>query len=263
MSREREVTADLELAAALADRADEITVARFGALDLRIDTKPDLTPVTDADEAVEAKVRALLARERPGDAIFGEEQGGTPIFAGRQWVIDPIDGTKNFVRGVPVWATMIGLVHADLGPVMGVVSAPALGMRWWGFVDGGAYFNGSPIQVSSVASLPEASLSITANSLWDKIGKTVNIDELTRAASRVRGYGDFWQHMLVAQGAVDVAVDAVGLEPYDIAALIPIVHGAGGMLTNRKGIVDWRANTAVSSNGLFHSDVIEILTRKN
>jgi histidinol-phosphatase len=111
--------------------------------------------------------------------------------------------------------------------------------------------------------LSEASLSITANSLWDKIGKTVNIDEITRAASRVRGYGDFWQHMLVAQGAVDVAVDAVGLEPYDIAALIPIVHGAGGMLTNRKGIVDWRANTAVSSNGLFHSDVIEILTRKN
>ena len=130
MSGEWKVAADLELAAALADRADEITLDRFGALDLRIETKPDLTPVTDADEAVEEAIRSILARERPGDAIFGEEQGGTPVFEGRQWVIDPIDGTKNFVRGVPVWASLIALME-DGVPIVGMVSAPALNRRWW------------------------------------------------------------------------------------------------------------------------------------
>jgi histidinol-phosphatase len=132
--------------------------------------------------------------------------------------------------------------------------------RWWGVLEDGAYCNGHPISVSDVASLSEAHLSITANDLWDKIGKTQHIDNVTRAAKRVRGFGDFWQHMLVAQGAVDVAVDAVGLEPYDIAALIPIVQAAGGRLTNRKGVVDWRANTAISSNGAFHDDIIAMLT---
>jgi fructose-1,6-bisphosphatase/inositol monophosphatase family enzyme len=130
MSGEQEVVADLELASTLADRADEITLARFGALDLRVDTKPDLSPVTDADEAVEAEIRTILARQRPDDAIFGEEQGGTPVLEGRQWVIDPIDGTKNFVRGVPVWASLIALLE-DGVPTVGVISAPALNRRWW------------------------------------------------------------------------------------------------------------------------------------
>ena len=129
MSGEREVAADLELASTLADRADEITLARFGALDLRVDTKPDLSPVTDADEAVEVEIRAILARQRPDDAIFGEEQGGTPILEGRQWVVDPIDGTKNFVRGVPVWASLIALLEDGI-PIVGMVSAPALNRRW-------------------------------------------------------------------------------------------------------------------------------------
>ena len=129
MSGEQEVVADLELASTLADRADKITVARFGALDLRVDTKPDLSPVTDADEAVEAEIRRILARQRPDDAIFGEEQGGTPVLEGRQWVIDPIDGTKNFVRGVPVWASLIALLEDGI-PIVGMVSAPALNRRW-------------------------------------------------------------------------------------------------------------------------------------
>jgi histidinol-phosphatase len=259
-----DLAAELDFALSVADAADAYTLPHFQARSFNVSLKENQTEVTEIDRGCETLVMDLIRSARPHHAWYGEEHGAGGLSSSEfTWVVDPIDGTSNFVRGVPVWATLIALVHADLGPVMGVASAPALGMRWWGFVDGGAYFNGSPIQVSSVASLSEASLSITANSLWDKIGKTTHIDELTRAASRVRGYGDFWQHMLVAQGAVDVAVDAVGLEPYDIAALIPIVCGAGGMLTNRKGIVDWRANTAISSNGLFHSDVIEILTRKN
>ena len=254
---------ELEFAVTLADLADAVTLPFFESRNFTVDLKANQTEVTEVDRHTETVIMDMVRTQRPDHGWYGEEHGASNNNAEWTWVIDPIDGTSNFVRGVPIWATLIALVHRERGPVLGFVSAPAMQSRWWGVIDGGAFFNGAPMHVSSVASLAEASLSITANSLWDKIGKTVNIDELTRAASRVRGYGDFWQHMLVAQGAVDVAVDAVGLEPYDIAALIPIVHGAGGMLTNRKGIVDWRANTAVSSNGLFHSDVIEILTRKN
>ena len=258
-----DLAAELDFALSLADAADAYTLPHFQARSFNVSLKENQTEVTEIDQGCETLVMDLIRTSRPHHGWYGEEHGSGGSSAEWTWVIDPIDGTSNFVRGVPVWATLIALVHADLGPVMGVVSAPAMGMRWWGVVDGGAYFNGVPIHVSSVSSLSEASLSITANSLWDKIGKTENIDRLTRAASRVRGYGDFWQHMLVAQGAVDVAVDAVGLEPYDIAALMPIVQAAGGVLTNRKGAVDWRANTAVTSNGLFHSHVIEILTHKH
>ena len=255
-----DLAAELDFALTLADAADAYTLPHFEARSFSVSLKENQTEVTEIDRGCEELVMNMIRQQRPHHAWYGEEHGsgGESEWT---WVIDPIDGTSNFVRGVPVWATLIGLVHADLGPVMGVVSAPAMQSRWWGIVGEGAYLNGRPIRVSQVSSLAEASLSITANSLWDKIGKTTHIDELTRSASRVRGYGDFWQHMLVAQGAVDVAVDAVGLEPYDIAALLPVVQAAGGMLTNRKGVVDWRANTAISSNGLFHSDVIGILTR--
>jgi histidinol-phosphatase len=254
---------ELAFALTLADVADKYTLPHFLARTFKVSLKENTTEVTEIDQGCETLIMDLIRVERPHHSWYGEEHGSGGSSSEWTWVVDPIDGTSNFVRGVPIWATLIALVHSQLGPVMGVVSAPALGMRWWGFHDGDAFFNGSPIHVSKVSSLSEASLSITTNSLWDKIGKSSHIDELTRNASRVRGYGDFWQHMLVAQGAIDVAVDAVGLEPYDIAALIPIVQGAGGVLTNRKGIVDWRANTAVSSNGLFHSEVIEILTRKS
>ena len=255
-----DLAVELDFALSLADAADAYTLPHFQSRSFNVSLKENQTEVTEIDQGCETLVMDLIRTGRPHHSWYGEEHGsgGSSEWT---WVIDPIDGTSNFVRGVPVWATLIGLVHADVGPVMGVVSAPAMSFRWWGFHDGGAYFNGNPIHVSSVGSLSDASLSITANSLWDKIGKTSHIDELTRAASRVRGFGDFWQHMLVAQGAVDVAVDAVGLEPYDLAALLPIVQGAGGMLTNRKGVVDWRANPAISSNGLFHTDLIEILSR--
>jgi len=262
MSREREVTADLELAAALADRADEITVARFGALDLRIDTKPDLTPVTDADEAVEAEVRAILARERPGDAIFGEEQGGTPAFEGRQWVIDPIDGTKNFVRGVPVWASLIALLE-DGVPTVGMVSAPALRRRWWAGHGLGAHtcFGGDAprrIRVSGVAELSAASLSFSDLSGWAEAGVRNQFLALTDAVWRVRAYGDFFSYCLLAEGAVDIATEPE-VKLWDLAALDVLVREAGGEFTSVDGRPGPHGGSAVASNGLLHSAVLAAL----
>ena len=168
------VGSDLDLALELAACADAITLARFGALDLRVAHKPDLTPVTDADEAVEAALREVLARERPGDDVFGEEQGGTVRMSGRQWVIDPIDGTKNFVRGVPVWASLIALLQ-DGVPVVGMVSAPALNRRWWAGRGLGAHTSFAdgtprPIAVSGVADLSAASLSFSDLTGWAERG---------------------------------------------------------------------------------------------
>jgi histidinol-phosphatase len=262
MSREREVTADLQLAGTLADRADGITVARFGALDLRIDTKPDLTPVTDADEAVEAEVRAILARERPGDAIFGEEQGGTPVFEGRQWVIDPIDGTKNFVRGVPVWASLIALLQ-DGVPIVGMVSAPALKRRWWAGHGLGAHTrfgDNAPrrITVSGVADLGAASLSFSDLSGWAEAGLRPQFLALTDAVWRVRAYGDFFSYCMLAEGAVDIAAEPE-VKLWDLAALDILVREAGGEFTNVDGRPGPHGGSAVATNGALHSAVLATL----
>src|ERR1700752_4562237 len=215
---------DLTLALILADRADALTRARFGALDLRIDTKPDLTPVTDADRAVEADLREVLGRERPHDSVVGEEFGGTTNFTGRQWIIDPIDGTKNFVRGVPVWASLIALLD-DGVPSVGVVSAPALQRRWWAASGHGAFaaLGDAParrLSVSSVAQLNSASLSFSSLSGWAVLGLRGRFLELTDAVWRVRAYGDFLSYCLVAEGAVDIAaepeVSVWDLAPLDI-----------------------------------------------
>ena len=262
MSGEREVTADLELAKKLADHADAITVARFGALDLRIDTKPDLTPVTDADEAVEAEVRAILAHERPGDAIFGEEQGGTPIFEGRQWVIDPIDGTKNFVRGVPVWASLIALLQDGI-PIVGMVSAPALRRRWWAGHGLGAHTSfdySAPrrIAVSGVADLAAASLSFSDLSGWAEAKRRTQFLALTDAVWRVRAYGDFFSYCLLAEGAVDIAAEPE-VKLWDLAALDILVREAGGEFTSLDGRPGPHGGSAVATNGTLHSAVLAAL----
>ena len=262
MSGEWKVASDLELAAALADRADEITLDRFGALDLRIDTKPDLTPVTDADEAVEAQIRAILAHDRPGDAIFGEEQGGTPIFEGRQWVIDPIDGTKNFVRGVPVWASLIALLE-DGVPIVGMVSAPALRRRWWaghGLGAHTAFGDGTPrrIAVSGVADLGAASLSFSDLSGWAEAGLREQFLALTDAVWRLRGYGDFFSYCLLAEGAVDIACEPE-VKLWDLAALDVLVREAGGAFTSLDGRPGPHGGSAVATNHLLHSAVLATL----
>ena len=170
-------------------------------------------------------------------------------------MIDPIDGTTNFVRGVPVWATLIALVRNGV-PELGVVSAPAMGFRWWATSGGGAFFNGTRIYASSTAAVSEAHVSTTPNAGWQAVGGIPKLVQLQTDALRARGFGDFWQHMLVAQGAIDVAVDVIGLQPYDNAAIYPIVQEAGGTITDRFGNADWQADSSVSSNGVLHAEVI-------
>ncbi|MDR3654492.1 MAG: histidinol-phosphatase [Mycobacterium sp.] len=253
---------DLTLAMALADRADAITSARFGALDLRVDTKPDLTPVTDADRAVETGVRGALSRERPADGVVGEEFGGTAAFSGRQWVVDPIDGTKNFVRGVPVWASLIALLEAGV-PSVGVVSAPALQRRWWAAQGRGAFVavDGGPprrLSVSSVSELSSASLSFSSLSGWAQRGLRERFIELTDAVWRVRAFGDFLSYCLVAEGAVDIAAEPE-VSVWDLAPLDILVREAGGTLTGLDGEAGPHRGSAVATNGLLQRRVLDSL----
>ncbi|GAC56331.1 histidinol-phosphate phosphatase [Gordonia hirsuta DSM 44140 = NBRC 16056] len=254
--------ADLALAQQLADAADELTSARFGALDLQVDDKPDLTPVTDADLACERLLREHLARQRPADAVLGEEFGGDAALSGRQWVIDPIDGTKNFVRGVPVWATLIALLD-DGVPVVGVISAPALGRRWWAAAGGGAFTRApgrepQPITVSGVGELSSSSLAFSSLSGWADRGIRDRFVDLTDAVWRVRGYGDFWNYCLVAEGAVDVAAEPE-VSLWDLAPLDVLVREAGGRFTALDGTPGPAGGSAVATNALLHDDVLAAL----
>ena len=253
---------DVALALRMADAADALTLDRFGALDLRVDSKPDLTPVTDADKSVETALRETLAAERPEDLVLGEEFGGEPVFTGRQWVVDPIDGTKNFVRGVPVWATLIALLH-DGVPVVGVASAPALQRRWWAGSGEGAFATvagGSArrISVASVADLHSASLSFSSLSGWAKRGLRDRFIELTDAVWRVRGYGDFFSYCLLAEGAVDIAAEPE-VSLWDLGALDILVREAGGAFTNLDGVPGPHGGSVVATNGLLQNAVLNIL----
>ena len=246
----------LDTALRAADTADEVSHAGFKNRKFTVSRKADNSEVTEIDRNTETAITSVLRDATPGFGIYGEEHGiSGPTDAEYTWVIDPIDGTTNFVRGVPVWGSLIALVHNEV-PVLSVVSAPALGMRWWASVGDGAYFNGTRIYVSTVKDLAEAHVSTTPNKGWEKVGGLPALQQLQVDALRSRGFGDFWQHMLVAQGAIDIAIDAIGLAPYDNAALYPIVQEAGGTITDRHGNVDWRANSSVSSNGLLHRTVI-------
>jgi histidinol-phosphatase len=217
------VSPDLVFALSLADDADAITLGRFRAADLHVDTKPDLTPVSEADRAVETALRERIERERPGEPVLGEEEGGADASG---WVLDPIDGTRNYTRGIPVWATLIA--YADR---VAVVSAPALGRRWWAERGVGAYADGQRIHVSAIDRLGDATVLYALDRplparAWD--------------AWHVRGFGDFWAHMLVAEGAAEVAVDASRLAVWDTAPLGIILDEAGG-----------RFDDPISWNGLL------------
>jgi histidinol-phosphatase len=251
---------DLDVALALADAADAYTLPRFETADFTLGWKDDRTEVTEADRGAEELLADLALRHRPEHAFFGEEHG----LQGREdspwrWVVDPIDGTSGFVRGIPVWATLIALTHVDHGVTVGVVSAPALGRRWWASAGGGAFANGRPCRVSEVASITDAQVCVTFNEGWDHLGLTPNLVALLQRARRARGFGDFWQHCLVAEGAVDVAIDAVGVKLYDIAAVRLIVEEAGGTFTDRHGTATHESDTAISSNGLLHAEVVAAL----
>ncbi len=262
-----DVTDDLSLALRLADRADPIALARFRATDLVVDTKPDLTPVTEADRAVELAIRAALAVERPDDAILGEEYGLTADTAAtpRRWVIDPIDGTKNYVRGVPVWACLIALV-VDGEPAVGVVSAPALGRRWWAASGAGAWASdpvtatARPLAVSAVTDLADASFSYSDDAGWAERGAAAALTALRARTWRQRAYGDFWSHVLVAEGAVDIAAEPE-LATHDLAALVPIVREAGGRMTSFDGADPLVGGSALTTNGRLHDVALDLLAR--
>jgi histidinol-phosphatase len=229
---------DLELALRLADAADALSLPRFRALDLRVETKPDRTPVTDADDAVERALLDLLARERPDDGALGEEHGTREGTSGRRWILDPVDGTRNFLRGIPVWATLIAL-EQDGSVQVGVVSAPALGRRWWARRGDGAYGDGARLRVSEVARV-EDSVVVYA----EANARTL---PLAGRAWHARGLGDFWLHMLVAEGAADAGVDeATAL--WDVAAVRVVVEEAGGRCELAGGLV--------STNGRLHEEVL-------
>jgi histidinol-phosphatase len=252
---------DLRLAHVLADGADDITSRRFRALDLDIETKPDLTPVSDADRSVEEQIRGTLKRARPRDAVLGEEYGKTG-YGNRCWIIDPIDATKNFVRGVPVWATLIALMEND-EIVVGVVSAPALNRRWWGARGGGAWTGRSltratRMNVSSVADLSNASLSFSSLSGWEEQGRLDRFLHLTRSVWRTRAFGDFWSHMMVAEGVVDVSAEPE-VSLWDLAALQVIVEEAGGMFTDLSGVPGPDGGSVVCTNGRLHAEVLRTL----
>ena len=255
---------DLRLAHVLADGVDSMALERFRAQDLHVTAKADLTPVTDVDRAIEEALRSTLARIRPRDALLGEEFGESGHGA-RRWVIDPIDGTKNFVRGVPVWAVLIALMDGE-DPVVGLVAAPGLQRRWWAAKGGGAWTGRSlsaatRCEVSTVRAMRDAFLSYSSLGGWADRYRLENFLQLTRAVARTRAFGDFWSYMLVAQGAVDIACEpAVSL--WDLAAPSVIVTEAGGRFTDLSGVDGPAGGSAVATNGPLHDEVLELLTRE-
>jgi len=248
--------ADLAFALELAALADAITTERFQAEDLAVETKPDLSPVTEADRQVEQVLRKRIGEERPGHSVIGEEFGADEKGSAR-WILDPIDGTKNYVRGLPVWGSLIAL-ERDGRVEVGVVSAPALHRRWWAARGQGSFVNGRRIHVSRIADLSDAVLSYASLTSWEQHGMGEEFLALARACWRTRGFGDFWSHMLVAEGGADLAVEPE-VSVWDLAAPQVIVEEAGGRFTNLDGVSTPAGGSVVSSNGLLHERVLATL----
>lgn len=245
---------DLRIALEAADAADAATMQRFRATDLTVEHKADLTPVSEADRSAEMAIRAHLGKSLPGDAVLGEEYGASGSPGGRRWIIDPIDATVNYVRGVPVWATLIALEDAA-GIAVGVVSAPALGARWWAGRGLGAWCGGRRIHVSDVGRIEDAHLSINSIVTHEQHGRGAQVMALSRRCARTRGFGDFWSFMLLAEGAVDVVVEPIAAV-WDLAPLLVIVEEAGGRFTDIIGERTIAGGNAVASNGRLHEAVL-------
>ncbi len=255
---------DLALALELADVADAITLGRYGAGDLAVSTKPDMTPVTEADTATEQAIRGRLARARPDDAVVGEEYGSEGS-AARRWIVDPIDGTKNYVRGIPVWATLLAL-EADGECIAGVVSAPAMGRRWWASREAGAFGYDAltgmthELRVSRVATLGDAQVSMAGLEDWPAGARRDALFALVAQTSRTRGFGDFWAYMLLAEGAIEIALDPI-VSLWDLAAPRAIVEEAGGRFTDLAGVRTANGGDALATNGALHDAALAILRR--
>ncbi len=250
---------DLKLAFELADTADTITMARYRAEDLAVETKPDLTPVSESDKAVELALRELLGSARPRDRVIGEEFGGVELVhePGRAWVIDPIDGTKSYVRGMDTWTTLIALLE-DGDVKLGVVSMPALNKRWWAVRDQGAFADGRRIHVSKIDQLSSAQFVWSGIEEWDAIGDFEKVVELGRRCWRTRGVGDSWQYMLVAEGAAEIATDPEATL-WDLAAVSIVVEEAGGRFTSLGGASGPGAGSGLATNGRLHAEALAAL----
>jgi len=252
---------DIELLQVLANAADDISLARFRALDLVVEAKPDRTPVTDADRAVEGKLRELLKLYRPTDEVIGEEMDKTGD-SNRSWIIDPIDGTANYLRGVPIWGTLIAL-RVDEEITTSIISAPALGRRWWAGKGRGAFtkdIDGSvrKITVSKIAKLEDSTLSFNSLEQWRNQGLLEQLLELSTNVSRTRAYGDFLSYMFVAEGAIEIASEH-DLKIHDIAALVPILTEAGGRITDLQGELTEDSSSVIATNSLLHQAVQDAL----
>lgn len=255
------LTDDLALALRLADAADEASMRRFDAPDLDVRLKADETHVTEADLATERAIRGILVAERPDDGVLGEEFG-TSGPAVRQWIIDPIDGTANYLKGLPLWATLIALA-IDGVPAVGVVSQPALGRRWWAATGYGAWTStraAEPrrIHVSDVADIASSSVSFQSVRQWDDVGRSDDLLRLTRAVWRDRGYGDAWPYMMLAEGRLEFVAE-FGVKEYDIAAHVPIVREAGGRFTDIHGANAIDTRSSLATNGLLHDEYLAML----
>ena len=256
---------DLEFTHKLADAADKISMARFGAMDLKIETKPDLTPVSDADKSVEEELRKLIANYSPQDSIIGEEFGHDGG-GNREWILDPIDGTKNFVRGVPFWGTLIGL-RVDGEMTTGMVSAPALGRRWFGATGIGSFLQTKTnsfqserkLQVSKISKLEDAYLGYSSQDRWEKKSQEEEFEKLLKKVWRARGFGDFIIHLMVAEGSLDLAMEP-SLAIWDMAALIPIIREAGGNVTSLNNGDPLIEKSLVTTNGLLHEQTIRLFS---
>ena len=248
---------DLALALELADLADAITMARFRATDLHVESKVDDSPVTDADRRVEDLLRERLAVARPSHAVLGEEGGGSGDHAGWRWIVDPIDGTKNFARGVPVWATLISLQHGGEEDCA-VVSAPALRRRWWAERGDGAWCNGERLRVSTINRLEHATVSFTDVRDFGRFGWREAFDTLVAGCRITRGFGDFWSHMLVAEGVIDCGIEPI-INEWDVSAARLIVREAGGRFSDFAGVDHCRGGNVITSNGLIHGEVLACL----
>ena len=258
---EGDLAADLDLALRLADAADAVAMSRFDAADLDVQTKSDASPVTEADLATERAIRGILASERPADGVLGEEFG-TSGTTSRQWIIDPIDGTANYLKGIPMWTSLIALA-VDGVPRVGVASQPALGRRWWAATGLGAWTNvpgGDPkrLAVSSVATVADSSVSFQSLAQWDEVGRSDDLLRLSRAVWRDRGYGDTWPYMLLAEGRLEFVAE-FGVKEYDIAALVPIITEAGGRFTDIDGADSIASRSSLATNGLLHDDFLTLL----
>jgi histidinol-phosphatase len=242
----------------LADLADSISMRHYDAQDFVVETKPDHSEVTVADRGVEEALSAAIAARFPSHQVLGEEFGvrGGDVASGYRWILDPIDGTSNYTRHVPVWATLIALEHQ--GVMIGaMVSCPAMSRRWWAVRGGGAFCDGRPIRVSAVSDVANAFVSFS-DGHWADVAMRERLGALVASCARQRCFGDFWQHVLVAEGAIDIAIEPI-VNLWDLAAIQLIIEEAGGVFTDIGGAARADGGSAVSSNGRLHAVVLGAL----